>query len=597
MFPPHGVANLSDETLCIVGAKRARRSIHQGSTDLTTARAIIELTETALRVVAVKGRDAQARTRTLVGVDFQDAWPACLEKLQEPLQTLIAEMGLKGAAATIVYESPTSVSGVFSCPISAGLRKAEQAAMLNLADSCQFELQEHPHTLKRLAGDRKPEQGAPGAQQVHFVGAADEDASLQAVAAWATAGGVKPDEFVPIDSAVMATAARSALQHADKHGAVAVLCASERGSALAAASNGKLAFVRPIGVGLDDLAHAVVRCRDERASATPSDTTPTSFDSWTWLKEHGIPVAGDPDGVVDESTRLTAGQVLPRLQPVIQRWSVEIKQSMRFGLGNGSKDKARLAVIGPGASVPRLAEAIAQHAGLELVASGEGAGAGTSGPGAWRGWLAMSRLGLALMPNSMMSKMRSGQMRRMMLAGCVLAGAVVAAQAWHARSQLGAVQARLASAREQLANIEPQMLGVRQSAEARAGLAQARREMDRVLGQTAPWSDWLGAIATELPSGVWLRSIRLADEQGQLVCTIEGETAIGSAESSHAMVKSLVERLAGLPATQSCRVARSQREGVPGRMRQTFELSVKLHGVPGAATSAMASVPTSEDRP
>jgi hypothetical protein len=565
---------------------------------LTKPQAIIELTETALRVVAVKGRDAQARQKVFDQLDFAGGLPAALEKTQESLQTLIVEMGLNGAPATIVYESPTASSGVFSCPIAAGLKRAEEAALLSLADTCRFELTSNPHDLKRLAGDRKPEEGSTHPQQVHFAGIADEDASLQAVAAWAERAGVKPAAMVPVESVLLSMAARAALQQADKHGPVAVLCAGERGSALAVASSGRLIFVRSISVGLDDLLAGVTRVLVE-ASAGPSSAGAASaaataapsaaIDGWAWLRSKGIPASGDPGRTVDDQASITAGQVLPKLQPVLQRWTVEIKQSMRFGLsGGGSKDKAKLMVIGPGAGVPRLGEVLAEHAGLESLSVESGAK--ETGLGAWRGWMGLSRLDLSMVPRAIEMKMRAGHLRKLMIAGCVLAGVAVGVEAWHVRVQADKIQAVLAAVRQEASALEPIILQMHKVSEALLGLAQAQQEQAKRLGTRAPWAEWLGVVASELPPGLALRQLKLSEEHGQPICVIEGETPIATAEASHALVKSLVERLAGLPVTQQCRVSRSQREGEPGRMRQTFELTLKLHALPGTAGPALAGV-------
>lgn len=86
------------------------------------------------------------------------------------------------------------------------------------------------------------------------------------------------------------------------------------------------------------------------------------------LMEHGIPVPGEAFG---GEIGLSANAVLPLLQPVIQRLSIEIKQSARMVMRRSDTSTPRIHLEGPGSAVRGLTDGLMRSIDAEFVVSEE----------------------------------------------------------------------------------------------------------------------------------------------------------------------------------------------------------------------------------
>lgn len=555
-------------------------------------RAIIELSETTLTVTSWKPRGVPVTlSHTFAPLDLAEAWPESLKELTDHFHALVAKAGLKGAAATVLYKSPTSACGVYPCPVAAGSKGCEQAVQLAFADACEMDLASHPFGLSRIAGDRPdPEAGANGSpQQAHYVAAADEDASLQALSAWIASAGLFPDHFVPLESLALVGAAREALRLADKHGPVAVLNATEGASALAVASAGKLWFVRQLAVGKAALVQTLTR-GIRKATNDPSPVALTFQEAREAIGQFGIPSPQDSLGAFEKLQGFSGAHVLPLLQPVLQRWTVELKQSLRYGLPKDVRDRARLALIGAGRRVAHLESIFAAEAGLEVLAPPPGSDDLSEAKPAWAVWQSLRRNSVSIVPCTMQSTLRGKEFRRMLAAGCVAAAAVVGANAWLTQRDVVEAQSRIAQLRQETEALRPATLAFERVTRARAGLDQATAQAQSILGDRVPWADWLAALNTAVPDGVRVASIRLGTENRQPVCVLSGRTDPGTGDQTSGRIKAYLDQLALVPLTQACRIGRTERIGTQGRAFQTFEISVQLVSLPAALPESLASV-------
>ncbi len=556
--------------------------------ELLKPRAIIELSETTLSVTSWKPRGAPATlSHTFAPLDLAEAWPESLRELTDHFHAMVAKAGLKGAPATVLYKSATSACGVYPCPVAAGSKGCEQAVQLAFADACEMDLSVHPFGLARIAGDR-PEPEAGGLpQQAHYVAGADEDASLQALSTWVASAGLRPDQFVPLESLALVGAAREALRLADKHGPVAVLNATEGASALAVASAGKLWFVRQLAVGKAALVQTLTR--GVRRSASDASPIALTFqEAREAIGRFGIPGPQDSLGAFEKLGGLTGAQVLPLLQPVLQRWTVELKQSLRYGLPKDVRERARLVMIGAGRRVAHLEAIFAAEAGLEILACA-GDDLGEAKP-AWAVWQALRRSSVGLVPRTMQTTLRAREFRRMLAAGCVAAAAVVGANGWLTQRDVREAHARIAQLRQETEALRPATLAFERVTRARAGLDQAAAQAESILGDRVAWADWLAALNAAVPEGVRVASIRLGTENRQPVCVLSGRTDPGTADQTSGRIKAYLDELALVPLTQACRIGRTERIGTQGRAFQTFEISVQLVSLPATLPDALASV-------
>jgi Tfp pilus assembly protein PilN len=555
-------------------------------------RAIIELSASTLVVTAWKPRgEPVSFSHVFAPLDLNERWPGSLTELTAPLASLIAKAGLRGSPATVLYTSPTCESGVFSCPVAAGARKCEQAAQLALADASQLDLGAHPFDITRLAGDRPtPPSENIAPQMAHFLAAADDESSLRALGEWIAGVGLLPDQFVPLETLSLAAAARAALRQADRHGPVAVVYASEHASALAAAGAGKLWFVRTLGVGQADLVQALTR--GIRRGVDDADPIRLTFaQARKLLEESGIPEASGVIDVIDTQLGITGAHVLPLLQPVLQRWGVEVKQSLRFGIPKGTREGVKFSLIGPGRRVNRLEEVIVSHLSLQTIpVPPEESHQDKS---AWGVWHLLRRSSVCLLPRAAQSHAWAKEVRRTLAAGCVAAAVIVGGNAWFTGREITEAQARVAQLRSEAKSYEPAMLAAQRVALARAGLEAALDQTNKTLGEASPWNDWLAALNNAVPEGVRVASIRLNHEGRQPVCIISGRTEAGSINQTSRLIKTYLDRLAAVPLAQQCRLGRTERIGPSGRTHQTFEVSVQLIALPSThAGATLASAAT-----
>jgi len=345
-----------------------------------------------------------------------------------------------------------------------------------------------------------------------------------------------------------------------------VLSIGEHSSILAVSGKGRLRFARQIGLGSESLVEALTR---EVRPAGGEPVTLTVAQAREALAASGIVTREQP---FLASPALSGDAVLPLLQPVLQRWVVEIRQSLRFGLQEQERTGAHLHALGAGAAIPRLFRVIADQLALPLEE-----GPGMAGGGVIDAWMGAAPR-LALVPRRITAQRSGRRLRRAMLIGAASAAAAVGIDAMltridlaHRADELKQTKARLATAAS-ASTLRDQALAEL------AAVTLAKKRAAAKTGEAPPWDAVMAVLSKETPSTMKLTDVQLSFDKGQPSVRIIGRAPLGDRADSKGVLKSYMDALSAVPLIKGCKLGATQRdEGF-----QTFEMTLTLHGVPAA---------------
>jgi Tfp pilus assembly protein PilN len=291
------------------------------------------------------------------------------------------------------------------------------------------------------------------------------------------------------------------------------------------------------------------------------------------------------DQVVDEEAQVRAEHVLPLLQPVLQRYAVEAKQTLRFAVGEAGLVRSTLLLAGPGAAIPSLATVLSSQ--IEIPVTAEDAPpAGPLELGA-----RASRAGLALRSRAERDRRERAGLRRAMAAGGVLAVALIAADAartlqeqYLVRRSVAALAGRAVDARHDI--------DLRTRAAALARRVQAQEQAAAgALGQRPDWLAFLDELG-EITAG----SIRLTDVQctagaGGYTASVRGVADLRDrSEGGPDPLAAYIERLQRSPMVEGVELGSTRLGEYEGTPVKHFAITAKLVGLPARLAGA-------EDRP
>ncbi len=455
---------------------------------------VVELTPAWIAASIVTGGCAGKRSVEALDPEAWDsAWKAGLAAFDEPLKRCLAALPGHPVRAAALYIGPDTFTEVFSCP-SHG-REAQAAAMLALADQLSYVPSEGPHGAWVVGRDP---QGLPA--QTHMLLAAERSEAAEHVAAWLSRGGLTPVAQVPLEAPQIVRLVERALQLPTEGVHVALWIGSHR-SCLGVMVGGRLVVSRRIELGLESLVTALIAA-DDTNDARSRDDRLTPDRARELLCSCGI---SDADDTIDRGRGLKGRHVLPVLQPVLQRFVVAIKQSLRFGVDEKDREAGSLVVLGPGSVVSRLGEILAQQTELTLATFDQPVGDSTDLGVA----LAATPGRLNLLPESVVGQRRRTGIRRALLVGAAAALAVCGIDAALTMQSISANHAQLVALRPFVEETQ-QRLDQRAVLASEAGAVdRTLRGVDMAMGIEPRWGAWLLELAAITPPTVRLLDIGL----------------------------------------------------------------------------------------
>jgi len=361
-----------------------------------------------------------------------EKWGRSVKDAARHVRHAVDELAAKGLLTTVLYRSPTECSE----HASMGLKSesdASEAALLSCADAFPCALDMTAHQAISVGRDARSNE-----PQTHVIVAADRDDAVSALASMVQNAGLKFQKAVPIAAAIIAGACQRLLQR--REGTTSRLYVGDMRSFFVIAENGSIVFARAINLGVDALVTALTK--PIRTSATE----PCILDrkaACSILFTHGLP---NRSKVVHESLGLLGGQIIPLLAPVLQRFIVELRQSLRFGVPENQRQSIQLVVEGPGGGIPGFVSLLASELSLQVNADeasqkfdwSQPCCAGSDLFEAMKTRRLLDRLGLQ--PNHIAQFRMGSRQRRWLWTGAAAALAVIAGEAWQVQTKILAIR-------------------------------------------------------------------------------------------------------------------------------------------------------------
>jgi Tfp pilus assembly PilM family ATPase len=473
----------------------------------------IELLSDRIDVAAIKGGRVGSSRRIPVELPSEStAWAKSVRSAGDNLRSAIEEMAVSGAPARVVYRSPTQAVDLASFE----LRSASQAcaaAKLPCMESLSYAGTAALCEAMAVGRDRS----GPN-RRWHVVVAADRIDVVRAIVETVESAGLAFESAIPIDAAIMAGLVHRALEHQGaQHG---WLHFGKHSSFFIIGGQGRISFERSIALGTETIVRSLtrpIRLPDEEAIELDHDTAKKI------VHEHGIP---ETDEAVHDDPQLTRRHIMPQIQPVLQRYVVELRQSLRFGLPESERDSIDIAVSGPGSTVPGLSELMAWELKLKIAPDPQYASFDYRVPADKGSELLDATKDrrfldcLNLQPGDTAERRQIGRMRRWMWSGAAVALAMIAFDG----VRLGL---RLSDTRREEATLKTaaaELKSLEQTHQKLNSALVAMGELEQTLAEEIGARADLGAILQELsrlaPESVRLNSMRFSREEGVMVAPL-----------------------------------------------------------------------------
>jgi len=534
---------------------------------------VIEFSPSRLdAALVIGGRVVASHLIALDPARWEASWTAGLKTLDAPLrQALDALRAPRGATVTLVYHSPDATSEIVSSPTAAA--QAVEAARLALSDAVAFSLDRNPHTAHLMTSDTS---GDPVRR--HVLATADSETCTSTLVAWVERAGRRLVGLVPAEAAMQARLLRGILR-SSTNTVHAVLHLGEHRSALAVGERGTLHFLRRIDTDLGALADALTRPFTPRGG--DSEVTLSRDEAMRLLVSTGVP---KPGAVIDEARAIRGADVLPLIQPLLQRCVVDTKQSLRFGLSDEARARTVFSVHGPGAAAPGLADVLASQIECTLEAPTEGGyapEASCNASGDLCAWLDCADLDLNLLPRPAVMRASARAASHGLWIGGAAAAVLLGAEALLITSATDAVTAR----REQIGAVAEAVReadSVRRNAESLATQVDTSKQLiAEQMGRRVDWAAFLAELSSVTPDAIRLTGVTGGSgSTGAPSATLRGYLRVSDGADARAPVAAYVDRLAACPLVSRVAIGGTQRAEVEGMPAQRFDLSLEFVGVP-----------------
>jgi len=530
---------------------------------------LIELLPDRLDVVLYDGAKVK-RSHRVTGITWtaNGDWKEDIRQCGERLAKVVEELECGGMPARVLYHSPTQAVDYAGFPIKSPAHVAD-AARLGCLDSLAYAA-ESPVCLATIIG----RDGAGERKLTHTVVVADRDDMLGALATMVKSSGLQFLGATPRAAVIMAHTVDHALERsAESRG---YLFLGEDSSFFCIVGDRALQFGRRISLGLSSLVNGLTR--PIQISPDEEPVVLSAESARVILFQHGYPDRGT---VVCDSPEIRGGQIIPFMQPILQRFVIEMRQSVRFGLPPERRDGLPITVLGPGGALPGLAELFGRELGVEAEAGAECAAYDDHDPGS-PGSVAAACVQdpcagdeMRLFPGTLMQSRRAGTIRRWLWTGAAASVAVIGIDTVQ-------YEAQLRSAR-------PQAEVLKQSAQEMASFRETRDRLEKALsavrdletqmldeiGVQSNYRAVLQEISMVTPPAIRLLSLNLGEEKGNHVGDMTGFVMDPRVSSEQGGLDAFVMALRESPLFDGVELNHVQQGAIGGVERSRFEISFR----------------------
>ncbi len=530
---------------------------------------IISLTPSCLRIATRAGsRIARVEHSVLDASTWEAAWSSDLRPFDEALSRALGRLGVPaGARADIVFAAPTGVADVHTIPArgSAALQAAGLALREVLPSGASEGWQTDVRTLLEDGG-RPP--------RSHVMAMAERDETCETLAHWIRRTGLVPGRLLPLRSVVLMAAVRAARRESTSR-RCAVIYLEEEGTVIVGREIEQTPFVRGIDFGFGTLSDAL--SRGSRGLLTSGESL-DRVRATEILFAAGFPKRGE---MMDASIRLGSDAVMPLMQPVIQRYVMEIRHTLRFGFGEQEAASADLILCGPGSAIPGIAAVLASHLEVSVeIMPGEDAPVNIEARELSDASELMDQLPSFVAPTE--DSRRVGRHLRAAAVCGAAVGVVALVGSWTMTERsMRTIVTRTVELDPQISQVSGYRERVEEAREAVTKLVATRATLEHTLGKRSDWQAGFAAIAIAAGEGVELAEVSggfASDESGAAMLTVRGNVGPnrGAGEVGTDALENFVRRLAQSPMVVSAQVVSSRSDGSGDAGDQQFTVAVRL---------------------
>ncbi|MFT3686442.1 MAG: hypothetical protein QM783_16225 [Phycisphaerales bacterium] len=557
------------------------------------ANTFVEITPTRLElaVLTAAGVVQQRRTERYTPPAPGADWAETLRTRHATLAGWVSELGLKNASTTVIFASPTAVAALPACPAAAGQVAVERAAVLALAESAGYPIADNPVSTAVLFTDPKPVEkpGQTAPQRMsHALCAVETDANCTLLNQWIASCGLTPARLIPAAAApiartVHAVTSRPRSETGTPH---AALWFGEHESFFIVGDCDGLLLFRALSVGVENIVEALLRPITPR-NADGALGEPITLDraaARSLLDRTGVPL---PTDTVDERNGFTGASILPLMNSVLQRFSVEIKQSLRFGVTDKQRTAGSVTVTldGPGASLPRIDAALTQFCGVTVLPPA------FATPAADRSSAACGNInaaagnhtgGLTLTPAAAQQALAKVRIRRALRTGVAFAAAAVALYGGWVYTEYTSARDRAESLRAQAAQAGKLDEAERATSNAVTRANTANTYVARAMGNSPDSAAVLALLGETTDARTSLDSIDIRENDTGWTCRLSGTMQAGGGDDKAFAdaVKAYTEALAKSPLIAAVKLGAASRTKVGDANAHRFDLTLELVDVP-----------------
>jgi len=500
-------------------------------------------------------------------------WAKTVRLSGASLRSVVEQMGVSGCPATVLYRSPTQAVDLADFAVrSPG--QAVEAATLSCADSLPYSALSAVCEGAIIGRDA----GGP-TRQMHVVVAAEREDIAEAIVQMIEEAGLKLLSSTPLDAAVMAGFIGAALREkATRQGRLYI---GEHTSFFVITNAGSLLFSRRIDLGVASLAHSLTR-----PIWVPGHDESIELDAATArdiLHRHGIP---DRDVIVHEPLALPGAKLIPLLQPVLQRFIVELRQSLRFGLNEEDRTDLAIHITGPGSAIPGFVEMIGEELGVAATSAAATGDDQASPSGFTAGELA-DALGdqgllrrLNLLPREVAWRRRIARLRRWLWTGAAAALVVIGVDGlrYHARVTDARVEADALASR--IDDLEALQATGRKLRSALETMNELERTIAEEVGAAVDHRACLQELTRITPGTIRFTAVAFHRLSGQTMGTVTGYAFQRDGETARTDLEAFVQRLRESPLFEDVVLGNVAVGSIGSLKGQRFEATFAAVAVP-----------------
>ena len=531
-----------------------------------TRKIIIELVPGRLTIAAIeRGRIASAVRLPFVADHDPSEWARSLRKLSAELHTHVEQSRLQGCPATVLYASPTAVVDLHSAAVSSSGAAAE-SALLSCTDALPYSSLMAVTQAQVIGRDRTGDR-----RQTHVLVAAERNDVAEAIVECVEDAGLKYQSATPMDALILRRLAVEALHNmGEPKGSLYI---GEHSSFFIVSGGGHIDFERRLSFDIRSMMNTLRR-PIHRGGEGGQPIELSEFDAAEIVRQFGIPAR---DAVVHDPLKLTGTQIIPLLQPLLQRLVVELRQSLRFGVGEKQREQVSIVLSGPGVRVPNLATTLADEIGQEVTIDQSWNEFDFTEPVCPRGEVSrsLSRARiisqLNLQPNELAQTRRSKRIKQWLWTGAAAALAIIAVDYLQYDAQLkkaGEQAERLSMSAGDIEALRATSTKLKSTIDE---LTKLESHIDRESGSSASFHAIMNELTHWTPHSVRLTSINFQLLEERMVGQVNGYVFQSAGASDEASLERYIDDLRGSPLFEQVHLGNVQMGSVAGQDGRRFE--------------------------